>query len=111
MSPVNKFIEKNEIGLEGTNRCLICTWFIFKAVTTVAVSWCLQGPSFGLVFTSLIGGEVGKKMKGLCLLPIPEVPGASFPRSWLLGVFNVTLVFAWMLLVLMNFIHPSPSFL
>lgn len=69
------------MGPEGTNHCCICSWFIFKAVTTVAVGCHLQGPNFGLVFTSLPGGEVDKRMKGLCLLPIPEVPEARFPRA------------------------------
>lgn len=45
------------------------------------MGWHLQGPNFGLEFTSLLGGEVGERMKGLCLLPNPKVPGASFPRA------------------------------
>lgn len=47
----------------------------------MAVGCHLQGPNFGLAFTSLLGGKAGKRMKAVCLLPIQEVPEASFPRA------------------------------
>lgn len=76
MSSVNKLIEREKSDRARGNKWLLYLHIVyFQSCNDCDSGLALTGTQFWP------WREVGKRMKGLCLLTIPEVPEASFPRA------------------------------